>query len=453
MNTLFTLKARVILLSLLICQLGLKVKATSNTYLARISSDTTIAKKADTAHVMKVDTTLIIKAGATIVKRSDTTLVINGDTALINKITKAAGAKTDSAASKKADPAVTIKTDPATTPNSGAAKTDPATTTNTGAAKTDPATSATTDDGLAKTTTIGTPVDGTIQVRNTATAPPVDGLIEVRNSTGQILVKDAPQSTVIKVDSAATQKLDNTTAKDQTPAPVKDVATTTAAKDVATTTTTPAQDNNVPPVNTDAAAKKADPATTTTSTDTTLAKKTDTTLVKKPDTLLANKTDTTLLKKSDTTLVQKDTTTAITEIKAQSVFLEVGGAGLAISGNYDTRLNKQRNGWGYRIGAGYFASGGNTVFSIPFQINYLIGEHSHMIEFGAGTTFLNSTGTNVGNSKWEFDKITGFIATATIGYRFQPAHSGINFRLAFVPILYDEGIIPAGGVSIGYTFK
>jgi hypothetical protein len=85
-------------------------------------------------------------------------------------------------------------------------------------------------------------------------------------------------------------------------------------------------------------------------------------------------------------------------------------------------------------------------------MNYLIGEHSHMLELGAGTTFLNSTGDNKGTT-WEFDKITGFIATATIGYRYQPAHSGLNIRVAFVPILYDEGIIPAGGISVGYTFR
>ncbi|MEO6849641.1 MAG: hypothetical protein ABI203_03685, partial [Mucilaginibacter sp.] len=151
--------------------------------------------------------------------------------------------------------------------------------------------------------------------------------------------------------------------------------------------------------------------------------------------------------------MKRDTAMADSTIKAQSVYLEVGGAGLAISGNYDTRFAKARNGWGYRIGLGYFGSGGNTVFTVPFQVNYLIGEHSHMLEFGAGTTFLNSTGTNVGNSKFEFDQVTGFIATASIGYRYQPPGKGINIRIAFVPILYDEGIIPAGGISVGYTFR
>jgi hypothetical protein len=156
------------------------------------------------------------------------------------------------------------------------------------------------------------------------------------------------------------------------------------------------------------------------------------------------------MKKTDTTLMVKDTTA---KIKAQNGFIEFGGAGLAISANYDARFHQERNGWGYRVGLGFFSSGGNTVFTVPFQVNYLIGEHAAMIELGAGTTFMNSTGTNIGNSKWEFDKITGFIATATIGFRYQPEHKGINFRIGFVPILYDEGIIPAGGASIGFTFK
>jgi hypothetical protein len=174
------------------------------------------------------------------------------------------------------------------------------------------------------------------------------------------------------------------------------------------------------------------------------------------DTTKAKK-DTTI-KKSDTTNMKKDTALMVTDTASQGVkavagYIEVGGAGLAISGNYDARFHNQRDGWGFRVGGGFFSSGGNTVFTVPFQINYLTGEHSMHIELGAGTTFMNSTGTNIGNSKWEFDKITGFIATATVGFRYQPEHKGLNFRIAFVPILYDEGIIPAGGVSVGYTFK
>lgn len=140
-------------------------------------------------------------------------------------------------------------------------------------------------------------------------------------------------------------------------------------------------------------------------------------------------------------------------VKEQSAFLELGGPGLAISGNYDARLHNTRTGWGYRVGMGYFGASGNTVFTIPLQVNYLYGERNHHLELGAGTTFLHSNGTNVGNSVWEFDRITGFIGTGTIGYRYQPARAGITFGAAFVPIVSDEGLIMAGGINVGYTFK
>jgi hypothetical protein len=138
--------------------------------------------------------------------------------------------------------------------------------------------------------------------------------------------------------------------------------------------------------------------------------------------------------------------------KAQTVYFEAGGPGLALTINYDARFGHKRNGFGYRIGAGYFASGGNNVFTIPIQVNYLVGNGTSLLELGAGTTFLNSYGDNKGKT-FIFDRVTGFIGTATIGYRYQPEQKGINLRIGFVPIFYDEGIIAAGGVSVGYTFK
>ncbi len=138
--------------------------------------------------------------------------------------------------------------------------------------------------------------------------------------------------------------------------------------------------------------------------------------------------------------------------RAQSAFFEIGGPGLALTLNYDMRFGQRRNGLGFRAGVGYFATDGNDVFSIPIQINYLFGNGSNLIEVGGGTTFLNSHGNSNGKT-FIFDRITGFIGTATIGYRYQPEERGINVRIGFVPIFYDEGIIAAGGISIGYTFK
>jgi hypothetical protein len=157
--------------------------------------------------------------------------------------------------------------------------------------------------------------------------------------------------------------------------------------------------------------------------------------------------------------VKRDTA-VVSLSKPRSVFLEVGGPGLALTANYDTRFKEGTDKWGYRIGAGYYNTGANWVATIPFQVNYLYSlkntgsgsfAESSFVELGAGTTFVRSQGSTRGTT-FQFDNITGFIGTATIGYRYQQDRGGINFRIAFVPILYDEGLIAAGGLSIGYTF-
>jgi hypothetical protein len=403
-------------------------------------TDTTINKKAKNSQVIKSDTALILKAGSTIVKNADTIMIINGvpTKVPINSTAVKAGltnGKTDST-------------------------------------------------GTVNTTTItAPPTDGTIQVKNpsgapintTIVAPPTDGVIQVKDETGTMPTttnivppandgtnQDKSKSDPTATPANGTDKSDATTTATDGANPGKSNTGTTATDGTnATTTGTDGVNNakNTTPAgqkDTDAAQK-----TNTTTDGTTISappqngviqvRNPDTSAAKKNDTTLAKKADSTLMRRSDTTAMKLDTADS-TEVKAKGYYLEVGGAGLAISANYDSRFNKTRDGWGYRIGLGGFIAGGNNVVTVPFQINYLIGEHSSMFEVGAGTTFLSSRGDNKGKT-WEFDKITGFIATGSIGYRYQPEHKGINFRIAFVPILYDEGIIPAGGISIGYTFK
>lgn len=183
--------------------------------------------------------------------------------------------------------------------------------------------------------------------------------------------------------------------------------------------------------------------TTTTTTTTTLPNGQKKISVKKTDTVYIKKTDTVFIKQGD------DKTRGM-----KALYAEVGGPGLAISLNYDARFNGERKGWGYRVGAGYFSdSYGNTVFTVPLQVNYLLTkDENNFLELGAGTTFLNSTGSNKGKT-FIFDKVTGFAGTVTIGYRYQPADHKLNFRIGFVPIFYDQGIIWAGGVSVGYNLK
>jgi len=140
--------------------------------------------------------------------------------------------------------------------------------------------------------------------------------------------------------------------------------------------------------------------------------------------------------------------------RPRTVFIELGGAGLALTLNYDARFGQTRDKWGYRVGAGYYNTGANSVFSVPLQVNYLYSINhstSSFIEAAAGTTFLYSRGSTNGTF-FEFDNITGFCGNASIGYRYQQEQGGINFRIIFDPIIYDEGILFEGGISVGYTF-
>jgi hypothetical protein len=390
MNNLFTSKGRVILFSLLICHFGLNFQAKANT--RRMVSDTDTLRKAPVGRIIKSDTTLLLKAGTQITTNADTIVIVNG---VPTKISLRKPGVTDPSANGVTE----VKNNDST-----------------------------------KISIMAPPTNGTIQVKNTATAPPINTSIVSPPSDGVIQVKDGNGNPADGTNpgNGSTPGSNGNAANGTDPAAAgkSDAAgKTDAAGNASKSATDPAigspTTTDGQPINREIQVKNG---------DTTLTKKTDTLLMKK-----------------DTAAMAQDTTDA-SEIKAKGYYLEVGGPGLAISANYDSRFGKQRDGWGYRIGLGGFIAGGNNVVTVPFQINYLIGNHSSMFEAGAGTTFLSSRGDNKGKT-WEFDKITGFIATATFGYRYQPEGKGINFRIAFVPLLTDQGFIPAGGVSIGYNFK
>lgn len=192
---------------------------------------------------------------------------------------------------------------------------------------------------------------------------------------------------------------------------------------------------------------KKDTVATITKKDTTAKKDS---LIAKKDT---SKKDS-LLAKADTSKKDTSNTDTIGFQKQRIVFAEIGGPGLAISANYDMRvqIGQSNKLFGFRVGAGYFQSGNNWVFTVPLQANYLYGKDGKYLEFGLGTTFLISRGDNYSSKNFIFDDDTGFIATGTIGIRYAPNNSHVNFRLAYVPIIDSDGLVNIGGFSVGYTF-
>lgn len=149
-----------------------------------------------------------------------------------------------------------------------------------------------------------------------------------------------------------------------------------------------------------------------------------------------------------------NTANAQTNQRAQNAFLEVGGAGLSISANYDTRFSDQRNGFGVRAGLGYLPAAFFSVVAVPVQINYLLGSKSHFLELGAGATYLKVGDDNKNdddNNFLSFTAVTGVIGTSTIGYRYQPVNGGFSFRVSANP-MFGETVQLTGGASIGWTF-
>lgn len=144
--------------------------------------------------------------------------------------------------------------------------------------------------------------------------------------------------------------------------------------------------------------------------------------------------------------------------RAKTVFVEIGGPGF-ISANYDFRFAEARNAWGMRAGLGYFAVEGESFFTIPLQVNYLLGRGGNYFEMGAGASFLNLGYTEFSYDGWgsliREEKVndTQIMGSMTFGYRKQPVDGGFNFRAGLSPVFWKGNFIPyLGYLSFGYSF-
>lgn len=140
--------------------------------------------------------------------------------------------------------------------------------------------------------------------------------------------------------------------------------------------------------------------------------------------------------------------------RAQNLFFELGGQGLQYSVNYDTRFSDRRNGFGGRIGLGFFTSKGNKIANIPLSLNYLLGKGRHFAEFGVGTSVLlsNSSGPPAPGYFPPAKSIVYY--TTNMSYRFQPIHKGIFLQTGVGPVFNTNfELVFYFGIGLGYTFK
>jgi hypothetical protein len=133
------------------------------------------------------------------------------------------------------------------------------------------------------------------------------------------------------------------------------------------------------------------------------------------------------------------------------VFFEYGGTSPAYSINIDSRFAESNKGLGARIGVGYQWDGPQEAWSIPLQVNYLLGRTKHFFEPALGLAYYynNQVGSTWGMNSNEGSSIYGSLS---LGYRYQPLRRGFTGR-AGVAGLYGSFIpfiVPYA--SVGYAF-
>jgi hypothetical protein len=136
-----------------------------------------------------------------------------------------------------------------------------------------------------------------------------------------------------------------------------------------------------------------------------------------------------------------------------AVYVEVLGQGFLYSVNFDHRFAENI---AVRAGFSHFSVGfisDVSITTIPLMVEYLSGSGNDHLEIGLGAVPVY--GRIAGDLFGSSEGTTGawvIVATATVGYRYQPVGEGLLFRIGITPFFMNAGAQLFGGASIGYAF-
>lgn len=138
--------------------------------------------------------------------------------------------------------------------------------------------------------------------------------------------------------------------------------------------------------------------------------------------------------------------------RVNAFYIELLGNAFTYAFCYDMRFRNSSDGPGGKIGIGAVIIADFFTWSLPVQVNWLLGKDGRYFEIGGGGTIWGG-GINIGGlGDEEITRVTG---TMTFGYRRQPPDGGFLFRIAMTPFLNVEPFVffPFwGGISFGYAF-
>lgn len=135
------------------------------------------------------------------------------------------------------------------------------------------------------------------------------------------------------------------------------------------------------------------------------------------------------------------------DFASNTVFIELLGNGGTVSANYEKRFGDKIDGWGARVGFGYFGDSKEQITTVPLMVNRLTGSGKNHLELGAGALYVKS------NSDFLNIKDGAVVGILSIMYRRQAPRGGFMWKIGLTPIVSGDGITPFwAGVGAGYAF-
>jgi hypothetical protein len=137
-------------------------------------------------------------------------------------------------------------------------------------------------------------------------------------------------------------------------------------------------------------------------------------------------------------------------IRTNTVYAEALGSGGMVSANFEKLVADDI---AVRIGVGGTFQWYASSFVVPATVSYLIGEQNNFLEVGAGMSiFFLPSDFNEQDDDPLYDMEDSHVAAAGIlGYRYM-GDWGLFMRLAFTPLVTEEGFEATGGAAFGYSW-
>jgi len=135
-------------------------------------------------------------------------------------------------------------------------------------------------------------------------------------------------------------------------------------------------------------------------------------------------------------------------VRHSTLYGEALGSGGVASLNFEHLVTPKV---AVRLGIGSGLGFYEEELVVPATVSFLKGGRNSFLELGVGMAFV-SLPDQLDSDDLLYDNPDSHVAaTGILGYRYQ-GDWGLFMRLAFTPMINEEGFVPLGGAALGYSF-